>query len=91
MGDYTFNNEYNTYALNLNEIYQYKQKRQIKIINNNNKLLDNNFTFITSFHAISPFSFEKYTDNHIKSNNIIAPNEFIDTNTEFYKNLDAFK
>jgi hypothetical protein len=85
-----FTDKYNISNLINNNIYNYAQKKQIKITDHNIKLLDKNFTIFISFSSISPYSFKQYNLNFNKSTVIPFPYNTIDTNDYFYNNLDAF-
>jgi len=56
--DSTILNNTTVYAVNCNEIYNYSPKRKIEVINDNNNLspYDKNFTYLVTFHPISPYS-----------------------------------
>jgi hypothetical protein len=82
-------NQWEVRYTNINEIFRYKQKRKIEI-NNDNKLLDKNFTFILTFHPISPYTFNDNNQHFIKSEEYKTPVEFFDSNNQIYQNYDAF-
>jgi hypothetical protein len=51
-------NNSTAYSTNLNEIFNFSPKRKIKISNYNNNIspYDKNFSYLISFHPISPYS-----------------------------------
>jgi len=85
-----FTETHNIQNLTNNNIYNYSQKKQVKVTNHNVNLLDKNFTIFISFSSISSYSFKKHNVNFNKSTIIQIPYNNIDINDYFYNNLDAF-
>jgi len=84
------------WACNLNELFKYKPKRKISIVNTNLdelSLLDKNFTFVVSFHPISPYTFDATdsTGSHFEQSfGVKCPSTFTSVDDPYYLNLDAF-
>lgn len=79
-------------VVNSNEIFQYQPKRKIEIINDNNELslYDKNFTYVISFHPISPYTFPSTIgENFLQATDMTCPHEFVNHDSH-YLNLDAF-
>ena len=91
--DSTILNNANVYAVNSNEIFQYSPKRKIEIINKDNELspYDKNFTYLVTFHPISPYSQDQTNNDHLSPNDIKCPNDILINNEDYhYLNNDAF-
>lgn len=98
--DATNINSANVYAINSNEIFHYQPKRKINISNDDNSLspYDKNFTYVLTFHPISPYTWNAQEKNEslisvgefLEAKDTMCPNDFINTDNIEYLNLDAF-
>lgn len=90
--DSTILNNATVYTINSNEIFNYSPKRKITILNKDNNIspLDKNFTYLITFHPISPYSQDKTDSNFLEANDIKCPDNFIPNNDYHYLNNDAF-
>ena len=84
-------------VVNSQEIFNYQPKRKLNVINDNDvfSLLDKNFTYVLSFHPISPYTQDaesKNTEikNFLEAKDIKCSSDFINIDDAHYLNLDAF-